>query len=358
MADLQLPAFNGQRLDAAVNLYFLGNGQRAYDPDLMVFLQPDPLSPFDEGGINSYAYCAGNPINLVDPSGLWPSWLKWALTGTALALSVVTFGFGVVGVAAAVGAYAAKSVALGLAATVATAGAAASPAAMVGAAGGVATATAFATSAAAAAAFTAGLTIASKTAITTGAGLGIVSGTLGTSALGIAAVDKARGWDRSNVISQLGVASLVFSIASSAVSVFGAYTSAHMAYRSTATFTGVGKLTDTRIGSALYAARQRMLGLSYKFTDKTGVTPFSQAFGGTRAVLRFTNLGRSIESRSKSSAAPSPGTGGGGGSAQPQSQATISRFIDTPTSSSGYYQSFRDEASRIRQPIMGELYRG
>ncbi|WP_421526433.1 RHS repeat domain-containing protein [Pseudomonas yamanorum] len=358
MADLQLPAFNGQRLDAAVNLYFLGNGQRAYDPDLMVFLQPDPLSPFDEGGINSYAYCAGNPINLVDPSGLWPSWLKWALTGTALALSVVTFGFGVVGVAAAVGAYAAKSVALGLAATVATAGAAASPAAMVGAAGGVATATAFATSAAAAAAFTAGLTIASKTAITTGAGLGIVSGTLGTSALGIAAVDKARGWDRSNVISQLGVASLVFSIASSAVSVFGAYTSAHMAYRSTATFTGVGKLTDTRIGSALYAARQRMLGLSYKFTDKTGVTPFSQAFGGTRAVLRFTNLGRSIENRSKSSAAPSPGTGGGGGSAQPQSQATISRFIDTPTSSSGYYQSFRDEASRIRQPIMGELYRG
>lgn|GEM_PF-2072347 len=356
LADLQVPAFNGQRLDAAVNLYFLGNGQRAYDPDLMVFLQPDPLSPFDEGGINSYAYCAGNPINLTDPSGLWPSWLKWALTGTALALSIVTLGFGAVGLAAAVAAYTTKSVAMGLAAALTAAGAVAAPAAIGGA---TATAVALATSAASAAAFTAGLTIASKTAITAGAALGTVSGTLGSSALGIAAVDKAKGWDRSGAIDALGWTAFGFSIASLAVSVFGAYTSAHLAYNAAAkNFSGVGKLVNTPIGSALYAARQRLIGLTYKFTDASGVTPLSQSFGGTRAVLRFTNLGRSIESRSNSSAAPPSGGGRRDSSAQPQSQATISRIVDTPTSTSGYYQAFRDEAFRIRQSLPRELYQG
>ncbi|AZF30498.1 hypothetical protein C4J89_1007 [Pseudomonas sp. R4-35-07] len=355
MADLQLPAYNGQRLDAAINLYFLGNGLRAYDPEMMMFLQPDPLSPFEEGGDNSYGYCACNPINLVDPNGMWPSWLKWALTGVALALSVVTLGFGAVGLAAAVAAYGAKSVAMGLAAGLATATAVAAPAVAGTLAGtAIAAAAAAATAAAAAAAWV----IASKAAMTVGAGLGVVSGTLGVTGLTIAEVDKAMGWDRSHHISRLGWASLGFSIASLVVSVGGAYTSAHMAYNSAAKFSGVGNLKQTPIGSALFAARQRMLGLSYKFTDKGGVTPFSQMFGSTRAVLRFTNLGRSIESRSKSPATPRPEASSGGASAQPQAQATFSRVVDMPSSSAGYYQAFRDEASRIREPIIGALYQG
>lgn len=101
LAEMQVPAFNGERLDIPVNLYHLGNGRRAYDPELMIFLSPDPLSPFGEGGTNSYAYCFGNPINVIDPSGLVPSWVPWVLGIGGLALSVVTFGLAVAPVLAA-----------------------------------------------------------------------------------------------------------------------------------------------------------------------------------------------------------------------------------------------------------------
>ncbi|KPZ22499.1 RHS repeat-associated core domain-containing protein, partial [Pseudomonas syringae group genomosp. 3] len=30
---------------------------------------PDSLSPFGKGGLNAYAYCAGDPVNRSDPSG-------------------------------------------------------------------------------------------------------------------------------------------------------------------------------------------------------------------------------------------------------------------------------------------------
>lgn len=351
MADLQLPAFNGQRLDVAINLYFLGNGLRAYDPYSMTFLQADPLSPFDEGGINGYAYCACNPINMLDPNGMWPSWLKWALTGGALALAVVTLGFGAVGLAAAVGAYTATSVVAGLALTVA-----ASTAVAVPAAAGILASTAVAAAATAATATAAAgaWVIASKAATTVGAGLGVVGGTLSVTALTIAEVDKAMGWDRSHHINKLGWASFGFSIFSLFVSAVGAYTSAHMAFNAAAKLSGVGKLVDTPIGSALYAARQRMLGLTYKFTDKGGITWYSQLFGGTRAVLRFTNFGRSVEARSKATTKPERV----GTSALPQPEPTGSRLTDMPSSSAGYSQAFRDEATRVRQPILGELFQG
>ena len=35
----------------------------------MRFNSPDTLSPFGKGGINAYAYCAGDPVNRSDPSG-------------------------------------------------------------------------------------------------------------------------------------------------------------------------------------------------------------------------------------------------------------------------------------------------
>ena len=40
-----------------------------YRPVLRRFLAPDADSPFGEGGLNTYAYCAGDPVNRVDPSG-------------------------------------------------------------------------------------------------------------------------------------------------------------------------------------------------------------------------------------------------------------------------------------------------
>lgn len=61
--------FNGERYDPLNRLYALGKGYRRYNPALMRFVAPDSLSPFAEGGTNAYAYCAGDPINYVDPTG-------------------------------------------------------------------------------------------------------------------------------------------------------------------------------------------------------------------------------------------------------------------------------------------------
>ncbi|KAB0495016.1 RHS repeat-associated core domain-containing protein [Pseudomonas vancouverensis] len=64
-----LLGFNGERPDPVTGCYLLGNGYRAFNPVLMRFNSPDSLSPFGKGGLNSYAYCLGDPINTHDPSG-------------------------------------------------------------------------------------------------------------------------------------------------------------------------------------------------------------------------------------------------------------------------------------------------
>ncbi|HDS0925730.1 RHS repeat-associated core domain-containing protein [Pseudomonas putida] len=61
--------FNGEFPDALTGLYFLGSGYRAYETKLMRFISPDSLSPFAEGGINSYCYCGNDPVNNSDPTG-------------------------------------------------------------------------------------------------------------------------------------------------------------------------------------------------------------------------------------------------------------------------------------------------
>ena len=68
--------FNGERADPVTGHYLLGNGYRAFNPVLMRFNNPDSLSPFAEGGINAYGYCKGDPVNLGDPSGHTPVFLK------------------------------------------------------------------------------------------------------------------------------------------------------------------------------------------------------------------------------------------------------------------------------------------
>lgn len=61
--------FNGEHDDKTTGHYLLGNGYRAFNPVLMRFNSPDSWSPFGEGGINAYAYCAGDPVNRTDPEG-------------------------------------------------------------------------------------------------------------------------------------------------------------------------------------------------------------------------------------------------------------------------------------------------
>ncbi|WP_338581006.1 RHS repeat-associated core domain-containing protein [Pseudomonas sp. MAG733B] len=74
--------FNGERPDPVTGHYLLGNGYRAFNPVLMRFNSPDSLSPFGKGGINSYMYCLGDPINRGDPDGKSPLvFLKGNLTG-------------------------------------------------------------------------------------------------------------------------------------------------------------------------------------------------------------------------------------------------------------------------------------
>ena len=89
-----LAGFNGEQLDPLTGLYLLGNGYRAYSPTLMRFLSPDNLSPFGAGGLNPYAYCLGDPINRVDPTGhvSWQSGLGIGLSIVSIAASILTFG--------------------------------------------------------------------------------------------------------------------------------------------------------------------------------------------------------------------------------------------------------------------------
>ncbi|WP_235428099.1 RHS repeat-associated core domain-containing protein [Xenorhabdus khoisanae] len=116
-----LPSFNGERADPVSGTYHLGNGYRAYNPVLMRFNCPDSLSPFGAGGINSYAYCAGDPVNFTDPSGHISAagWAGIGLGILGILGAVVTGGLSVV--AAAIGTAVTAGVATG--ASISTAGA-------------------------------------------------------------------------------------------------------------------------------------------------------------------------------------------------------------------------------------------
>jgi RHS repeat-associated protein len=46
---------------------------RVYDAESGFWLSPDPLGV--SGGLNLYAYCYGNPLNLYDPDGMLPDWV-------------------------------------------------------------------------------------------------------------------------------------------------------------------------------------------------------------------------------------------------------------------------------------------
>ncbi|WP_144175150.1 RHS repeat-associated core domain-containing protein [Pseudomonas sp. Kh13] len=68
--------FKGERKDPISNGYLLGNGRRLYNPSIMRFTSPDPLSPFSKGGLNYYVFTLSNPINGIDPTGLFTQFIS------------------------------------------------------------------------------------------------------------------------------------------------------------------------------------------------------------------------------------------------------------------------------------------
>lgn len=67
--------FNGEQLETVAAAYLLGHGYRLFSPRLLRFHSADSISPFGRGGLNAYAYCNGDPVNNIDPSGHF-SWFR------------------------------------------------------------------------------------------------------------------------------------------------------------------------------------------------------------------------------------------------------------------------------------------
>lgn len=103
---LSLLGFNGERPDPVTGCYLLGNGYRAFNPVLMRFNSPDSWSPFGKGGVNSYAYCLGDPVNQSDMTGHSSGWVtvlnnisRIAKMGTASKLHKPSWGSALPGTA-------------------------------------------------------------------------------------------------------------------------------------------------------------------------------------------------------------------------------------------------------------------
>ena len=67
-ADLQPYKYNGKELDLMHGLNTYDYGARQYDPILARWDRVDPLAE-DNTNVSPYMYCAGNPVNLIDPDG-------------------------------------------------------------------------------------------------------------------------------------------------------------------------------------------------------------------------------------------------------------------------------------------------
>lgn len=67
LATVNTYRFSSKEVDLRTGQYYYG--YRYYEPNLQRWLNQDPIE--EQGGINLYAYVGNNPINTIDPSGLF-----------------------------------------------------------------------------------------------------------------------------------------------------------------------------------------------------------------------------------------------------------------------------------------------
>lgn len=65
--DMAHTGYAGEVNEVTLGWYLLG--RRFFIPWFRRFISPDSVSPFGAGGLNRFAYCSGDPINRIDPSG-------------------------------------------------------------------------------------------------------------------------------------------------------------------------------------------------------------------------------------------------------------------------------------------------
>ena len=80
--------YRGYRYDTETGLYYLQS--RYYSPDWGRFINMDATG----GKIgellshNVFAYCMNNPVNMSDPDGNWPRWVKWVVAAVVVVVAI------------------------------------------------------------------------------------------------------------------------------------------------------------------------------------------------------------------------------------------------------------------------------